>query len=230
MLTGSRPIHITFVMLVLNLLGACSPDPSENGGIPTQTPLVVVVTSETPGTVVSTEPSQDGAAGFPTPFVCRAGVIEQPFEHGRMFWVGKSIDERCREEHGFEPGSGEIWVAIFDATGEHGTWTIFTDSWDESTDSAFDPSLTPPAGLLQPIRGFGRVWREDLSDEQRSAIGWGSGSEIAHIIDYRFDAGGLINDLGTYIPRPGQHTMVSLIGERFFFDEQTQRFDYIPGD
>jgi hypothetical protein len=230
MLTRSRPILITLVILVLSLLGACSTDPSENGRIPTQTPLVVVVTSEPAGTGVATQQSQDGAAGFPTPFVCQAGVIEQPFEHGRMFWVGKSLDERCREEHSFEPGSGEIWVAIFDATSEHGTWTILTDSWDESTDSAFDPSLTPPAGLLQPIRGFGRVWREDLSDEQRSALGWASGSEIAHIIDYRFDAGGLINDLGTYIPRPGQHTMVSLIGERFFFDEQTQRFDYIPAD
>jgi hypothetical protein len=51
-----------------------------------------------------------------------------------------------------------------------GTWSHFLDAWDESQ-PAYDPTLTEPDGLLQPVRGFGKVWRERLGGPQ-AAIGW----------------------------------------------------------
>ena len=191
---------------------------------PTQTPVLLVVTGQTPSIVQdSSTPS-----AFPTPLSCRAGVIEQPFEHGRMFWLGKAMSERCSSEHDFAPGSGEILVVIFDTSGTRGTWTVYDDTWQEDTDAESDPLLTPPAGLIQPIRGFGRVWRDELSQDQRTALGWATNIEVPYETDYRYDSGGLINEQGTYIPRPGQDTIVTIVGEKFFLDEQTNRFDYIP--
>jgi len=166
---------------------------------------------------------------YPTPQVCEAAIVEQAFENGRMFWVGKTFAERCLGDHSFSPGSGEIWVVIFDNENT-GDWLIFVDDWDESTDAPFDLALTPPEGLLQPVRGFGKVWREKLSEAQRQALGWGLYPEIGFLSEYRYDAGGFINNAGEYVSRPGLHILTSFSGERFFFDEPSQTFDYIPAE
>jgi hypothetical protein len=65
-----------------------------------------------------------------------------------------------------------------------------------------------------------------LTDEQWSSIGWALGPELAHATQYTYDAGGIVNDAGTYVPRPGKHTIISLGGETFVFDEQSASFDY----
>lgn len=140
------------------------------------------------------------------------------------------MDERCREEHDFKPGSGAIWVLTFDESGEGGTWLSFVDDWNSDSEIPFDLTVTQPAGLIQPVRGFGKVWRERLTDEQRSGIGWATAPEIKFVTSYRFDAGGFVDDQGTYVPRPGQHTLVSYGGETFFLDEQSGTFDVIPAD
>jgi hypothetical protein len=167
---------------------------------------------------------------FPTPQVCEAGVIEQTFEHGRMFWVGATADERCRTEHQFTPGSGEIWVAIFDEDGTGGEWLTFPDSWVEGIDPEIDVSLTPPADKQQPERGFGMVWREMLTEDQRRAIGWALFPELSHATEYRYEAGGTVNEEGIYVPRPGKHFVLSLGGELFVFDEQRGDFGYTPAE
>lgn len=167
---------------------------------------------------------------FPTPFICRAEIVEQPFEHGYMIWIGKGQAERCNQSHTFALGTGEIWVAIFDEDGQGGEWLVFDDTWQSASEPASDPTLTPPAGLLQPVRGFGKVWRESLTEAQRQALGWATYIEVKFVTDYRYDAGGFIDSTGQYVPRPGQHTVVGLMGERFFFDEATQRFQYIPAE
>src|SRR5574341_2535772 len=51
----------------------------------------------------STAPNPGPLTAYPTPFLCQAGVIEQVFQFGRMFWVGATLDERCRETHEFAP-------------------------------------------------------------------------------------------------------------------------------
>lgn len=212
-------------MLPAFLMLSCAPPNYQNK--PTQTPIIVVVPGEN-----SSEPTLQtsviGIEGFPTPITCEAGTIEQPFEHGRMFWVGKSIEERCSIEHAFAPHTGEIWVAIFDNQQHGGMWLSFIDTWDTENNVPFDLTMTEPAGLLQPVRGFGKVWRDELTSEQRANLGWATGPELAYTAAYRYDAGGTIDDTNQYVPRRGQHVLTSLIGERFFFDEETGLFDYIP--
>ncbi|MBN1427103.1 MAG: hypothetical protein JXB07_01880 [Anaerolineae bacterium] len=164
----------------------------------------------------------------PTPYVCQASVIEQPYENGFMFWLGRAIDEKCKLEHTFTPGSGEIWVAIFDESGRRGEWLIFIDEWSEGNDPEMDPALTPPAELMQPVRGFGKVWRDLLTEEQRQQLGWARAIELPFPTDYRYEGSGFINNQGEFVTRPGRHVFNGLEGGTFSFDETTQTFEYTP--
>ena len=189
--------------------------------LPAQIATPIGVTATMP--VVTLPPEVE-----PTPFVCEASVIEQSFENGFMFWVGRSTEEKCQTEHSFTPGSGEIWVAIFDESGRRGEWLIFVDDWQEAKEPEMDPALTPPAKLSQPIRGFGKVWRERLTDEQREELGWATGTELPFATEYRYEGSGFINTQGQFIARPGRHVIRGLSGDAFSFDETTQTFDHTP--
>jgi hypothetical protein len=79
----------------------------------------------------------------------------QPFEQGLMLW---RADDRS--------------IYVLHADGE---WERYADTWDESL-PAFDAGLTAPDGLQQPVRGFGKVWRELMGGPQAS-IGWAVGEE-----------------------------------------------------
>jgi len=48
-------------------------------------------------------------------------------------------------------------------------WRVFPDLFEEGM-LELDPMRTPPAGRLQPIRGFGLVWRSD--PEVQARLGW----------------------------------------------------------
>jgi hypothetical protein len=74
----------------------------------------------------------------------------QPFQRGAMLWL-----EETRE----------VWVLEDD-----GHWERFPDTWTEDQ-PASDPNLVPPPGLFQPVRGFGKVWREALGGPA-AAVGW----------------------------------------------------------
>lgn len=227
-----RTLPILFILLSISIVViACG---GSLGGEATQTPVYFIVTGETPA-LTPTSILADGTPDaipdiFPTPYICQGMIVEQPFEHGRMFWVGATFTERCLGEHAFTPGSGEIWVALFDESGDSGKWLIFVDDWDETTDQPYDLELIAPEGLQQPVRGFGKVWREKLTDEQRQELGWAEYDEIAFMTDYRYDAGGFVDDAGEYVARPGLHKLTSLSGETFYFDEPSQTFDYVPAE
>lgn len=179
-----------------------------------------------------TEAADSGVVAVPTPFLCKAEVVEQTFEHGFMFWIGGTTSERCKTEHDFTPGSGEIWIAIFeDGDARVGEWIVVTDTWDENTEPETDPDLEPPdADLIQPARGFGKAWREGLTERQRDDLGWATAGEFKFVTDYRYDAGGFLNDAGEYVPRPGVHRIVALGGEQLFYDEQSQTVFYIAAE
>jgi len=81
----------------------------------------------------------------------------QTFEHGSMIWI---------------PGI-EGRDLIFVLYNDH-TWHLYVDTWAEGQPES-DPNITPPAGLFQPIRGFGKVWREQPG--VRDKIGWATQPE-----------------------------------------------------
>ncbi|HXF68948.1 MAG TPA: hypothetical protein VNK89_04005 [Thermoflexus sp.] len=76
----------------------------------------------------------------------------QPFERGHMIWI------QARDE---------IFVLFADEQGHR--WRVFVDLFEEGMPE-YDPALTPPPGMVQPIRGFGLVWRND--PEVRARLGW----------------------------------------------------------
>jgi hypothetical protein len=98
---------------------------------------------------------------FPAPMGCalepstEAFVAFQPFELGMMFWHG---------DH------DAIYVLQQD-----GTWAWYEDTWEEGQPDR-DPTLVPPESRYQPIRGFGKVWRESLGGAD-AWIGWATAEE-----------------------------------------------------
>ena len=58
----------------------------------------------------------------------------------------------------------KIWVMYDD-----NRWAEYEDTWNEG--EPVHASLTPPAGLYEPVLGFGKVWRDRLGGPS-AAIGW----------------------------------------------------------
>lgn len=84
-------------------------------------------------------------------------AAEQAFEHGRMIWL---------EEISGENFTTQKILLVFFADGKYAQ---YQDTWTEGQPES-DPSLTPPDGKYQPVRGFGKVWREN--DSVRNGLGW----------------------------------------------------------
>ena len=123
-------------------------------------------------------------AKLPPRLGCAAGagvetrLAEQPFEMGIMLW---RQDRR------------EIYVLYYDAT-----WEMYEDTWDE-TQPDRDPNLEPPTYFYQPLRGFGKVWREKLGGVE-STIGWATDVERNYdTVIQPFDNGQLLKGDENYI-------------------------------
>jgi len=83
---------------------------------------------------------------------------EEHFEHGVMIWIG-ALDR--------------IYVLYDD--GKHPHWQVYTDEFEEGMPES-DPTLEPPPGLYQPIRGFGLIWR--TKPWVRDRLGWAVDQEV----------------------------------------------------
>jgi len=110
----------------------------------------------------------------PAPEACPAGPsqvsteVEQTFEHGRMIWV----EAQARIYAVFEDGKTPRWAQ-------------FPDNFKDG-DPERDDSLIPPPGLLQPVRGFGLVWR--TNPRVRDRLGWATTPEVPFEGMYQADS------------------------------------------
>jgi hypothetical protein len=77
-------------------------------------------------------------------------------------------------------------IYILDATGN--TWESTGDTWREGDPEP--PTEGVPNGLYQPVRGFGRVWRE--REGVRQALGWATAEEAGFEAVIQEFVGGLI--------------------------------------
>ncbi|MCS6872728.1 MAG: hypothetical protein NZ571_14875 [Anaerolineae bacterium] len=102
----------------------------------------------------ASDPSVRARLGCPRSEAISVLIVTQPFERGVMFWR----DTR------------EIYVLALQARGAaaNTVWK-FPDGWTEGQPER-DPNIQPPEPLLQPIRGFGAVWRANPA--VREALGW----------------------------------------------------------
>jgi hypothetical protein len=162
-------------------------------------PSATIPPTETPAprTPTATSPPPN----FPTPVFAQIQVAEQLFEHGRMFWL--------------QP-TQEIWVLIITSEGR-GNWLVYEDTFIEGEPES-DPSMVAPDGMLQPERGFGKLWRE--VEQVREELGWAVTPEFGYVSRYEFHAGGTIDAQGDFVREFGYHVLYSLYGELFRFNEE----------
>jgi hypothetical protein len=102
--------------------------------------------------------------GCPLGLPERVGGALQYYEHGLMFWRRDNTDIYVLSNVPIEQGQPT------------GAWWRFADLFtgDQPDD---DPSIEPPAGLIEPVRGFGYVWRNN--GFVREALGWATTQELA---------------------------------------------------
>jgi hypothetical protein len=91
-----------------------------------------------------------------------SGVF-QTFEYGHMFWREADRSIFIISESAIRQGQ------------ESDSWWRVDDTFAEGEPDS-DPGLTPPEGLRQPVRGFGKVWRQN--GFIRGAVGWAISEEI----------------------------------------------------
>jgi hypothetical protein len=65
-------------------------------------------------------------------------------------------------------------IYVFDWEGH---WQRFADTFVEGQ-LENDPGIIPPTGLYQPVRGFGKVWREH--PQVQDQLGWAQGRELGY--------------------------------------------------
>jgi hypothetical protein len=85
---------------------------------------------------------------------------EQHFQGGIMLW-----------------SAAEDRIYVLYAGGQDPEWAAFADEWDPG-EPENDPTLQPPSGFYQPVRGFGLVWREQPGVRDR--LGWALDQETAY--------------------------------------------------
>lgn len=158
--------------------------------------------------VITPEVTENGAtiSLVPTPITDQIIIAEQVFENGRMIWL--------------QPRQ-EIWV-MYD---ENNEWIIYEDTWQDGMPE-FDPNLIIPEGLYQPMRGFGKLWREN--DTVRNILGWAIAPEAGNVTTYTYVFEGGVNDEGTFVQEPGYHTITSYYGGAFIFDEANSTWRRAP--
>jgi hypothetical protein len=66
-----------------------------------------------------------------------------------------------------------IYVTFFDNARNALVWQVFVDTWREG--DQVSSGAKPPAGLYEPIRGFGKLWREN--PQVHNTLGWATAPE-----------------------------------------------------
>lgn len=160
--------------IVVTIVPGLPPIQATSPLIPGLTPGVVVtapvVALGTPGTLscaiqpaapftrFAADAAVQSRLGCPNADAQTVTLVVQPFQNGLMFWR----DNR------------EIYALAATPTGQPGQFWRFPDAWTEGQPVS-DPALTPPENLLQPVRGFGLVWRSNAPVRER--LGWATAPE-----------------------------------------------------
>ncbi len=133
---------------------------------------------------LSTRPEAVAVLGCPLGPAETIFMAYQPFEQGMMFWWS----------------TGEIYaLSLQPVSGVASPFWRVADQWQEGMPQD-DPSMTVPAGLLQPIRGFGLAWRTNA--QIRTALGWAVSNESGYTGTFQRFSGGAVftaQDGGVYI-------------------------------
>ncbi len=89
-------------------------------------------------------------------------AAEEPFQHGRMIWLQEVRTESTVYR--------DLILVLYD----DGRFEKYPDTFEEGEPES-DPTIVPPPGLYQPIRGFGELWRTNSGVRDR--LGWATAPE-----------------------------------------------------
>lgn len=111
------------------------------------------------GTIYNGDPSVSTQLSCPIDSAITLTAAYQTFERGLMVWVSQV------------GSSGQPGIYVFY---NNNTYQRFIDTWREGVD-ANSGGFAPPAGFVEPVRGFGKVWRE--AGGVRDGLGWATANE-----------------------------------------------------
>jgi len=100
-------------------------------------------------------------------------MAAEHFQQGVMLWL-----------------SSQNAIYILYGDGGSPAWQSVPNTWVQGQPEN-DPTLTPPAGLFQPVRGFGAAWRAtDVAGAPtvRNRLGWATDTESALTGSYQCDS------------------------------------------
>lgn len=110
----------------------------------------------------ATAPQAAAMLGCPAGSPQTVSGVFQFYEHGAMFWRQEDRSIFVISDLAIEQGQ------------ESDTWWRLDDTYQEDEEEG-DTGLQPPEGLIQPVRGFGKVWRNNAFI--REALGWATTPE-----------------------------------------------------
>ena len=159
--------------------------------MPTRPPATTVAASPVPGLTpgpaaachVAVDPQlaagwDQTRLGCPTAKSSVIWAAWEPFQRGDMFW--RNDIDWIYELH---------WGNGTDAA--RGDWSTGKDAWKWDESYPDGRGLTPPSGLVEPVRGFGYVWYEFLAGPD-SAVGWATAQEMGFCASLQPFENGLI--------------------------------------
>jgi hypothetical protein len=107
-------------------------------------------------------------------------AAEQAFERGWMIWLAPIPGSNSVSAN---PEAASVYVLYnTDLTSAWPQWERFGDLWEPGQPES-DLAIEPPAGLYQPLRGFGKVWRDQPG--VRSRLGWAVAPEEGFASTYQ---------------------------------------------
>lgn len=140
---------------------------------------------------------------LPAPAEVKTQAAVQHFEHGVMFW----LQDR-----------DEIWTLVASPLEHQFYWRILPNAWSEGRPES-DPTLQPPAGRYQPVRGFGYAWRLGGGSygPQRADLGWAIDAEIGFDTTLIYYPQGFYSPDCTWMPSSGIYELADERGTAYQF-------------
>lgn len=155
-------------------------------GIPPGQPVPTTCPIPPPGgfgAVFANDPTLIQLIGCPLGSTTPVNSASQLYQLGGMFWL---------------QGPPPVIYALLG----NGRFQRYDDTYNANTDP-FSGGETPPSGLLEPVRGFGKVWRS--YPDVRNGLGWASGDESGSTANIQlFDRGQMV-----YLPQRGEIIIMS---------------------
>ena len=112
----------------------------------------------------------------------------------------------------------EIWVLVASPIADQFYWRILPDLWSDSQPE-LDPALQPPAGKLQPVRGFGLAWRAGGGSygPQRADLGWAIDAEQGFDTTLMYYSQGFYSPDCNWMPKSGIYELTDDRGQVYRF-------------